>query len=723
MPRHWIPSYFVGIVLLLLLPTQTPAQELTKEQAKDSQSPPSPNETTTLPEMVVAEQPEQAYAVKQATTATKTDTPILETPFSIQVVPQQILRDQQAYRIQDAIKNVSGVRQISTFSPVYETLLARGFGAEPFRDGNRVYFLTIPLANAERVEVLKGAAAINYGRIEPGGMVNVITKQPLDQPYYTLQQQFGSYNFYRTSLDLTGPLTQDHSLLYRLNFEYLDRDTFQRFTFQNRVFLNPSLTWRPTSKLEFNLSFEYRDEKATATGGFPALGNRPAPVPITRSFGDKGLNDHFFIYATYLKGTYKINDDWTIRSGAGIWQGDYHYGGFVFGSVDPETHTVQRGILTSDFDHRDNYDVYLDLVGHVTTFGLDHSVLLGTDYSLFDSDANWFGNSSGQVFIPPLDIFQPVYGGIDFAAVKAQQPDAFFVRTRDWNSVYFQDQIALGDHVRLLGGGRYDWSAESFGFASTSLKDARNQRAEVTTEQFSPRVGLLYLPWPWLSVYWSYAESFGGTNSGRSRTNQTFEPETADQHEFGAKAEFYDGRLRASVTFYELTKQNILTPDPVDPEFSVQIGEARSRGVEVDVAGQLSKGLSLIASYAYTDTKITEDNSGNQGHQLANAPYNIGSVWLKYDVPPSPLQGLSLGAGVYTVSRSQGNTENTFKLPGYTRVDLYTAYAWEWRGTRMIAQLNIDNAFDKRYFAASSYDADILPGEPFMTFGSLRVEY
>lgn len=668
-----------------------------------------------------------AYNVYTTSTATRTDTPILETPFSIQVVPQQVIQDTQTFRLDDILKNVSGVRGVNTFNPAYQETISRGFAADLLRNGYRTYSLTVPVANAERVEVLKGPAAVQYGRIEPGGAVNVITKKPQEQAYYALQQQFGSYDLYRTTLDATGPVTRDKTLLYRLNFEYLDRSTFQDFTFADRVFVNPTLTWRPSANTEVDLSFEYRNDRQTGRGGFPALGNRPAPVPVpvTRSFQDQGLNDNFDIYATYLKLSHRFNDQWTMRVGTGIWIGDYKFGDFSFNSVDPTTRTVQRGVIVSNFDKRNNYDAYLDLVGHFNAFGLEHTVLIGTDYSRFDDDSNWFGNNSGQVNIPPLDIFRPVYGGIDMQALKTSPPDNFFVTSRSWNGIYFQDQIAVGKQWRVLGGGRYDWADFSSGFAPTSLADAKDKArsTSLSSEQFSPRVGVVYLPRPWISFYGSYTESFGAPNGGRSRVKSTFSPETADQYEVGVKTDLFGGRLSSSLAFYHLSKQHILTTDPADPVFSAAVGEARSQGIEFDISGRLSDAVSLIASYAYTDNVITRDNSGLKGHRLPNVPRHTGSAWLKYEFQQPLLRGLSLGAGAYIVSQVQGDTGNTFQLPGYVRFDAFAAYAMKLGKSKLTTQINLDNFLDKRYFAASSYNADILPGEPLTVLGSLRLEY
>ncbi|MGH8614869.1 MAG: TonB-dependent siderophore receptor [Gammaproteobacteria bacterium] len=204
---------------------------------------------TVLPEMTVTATPggEVGYTVPNASTATKTDTPIMETPVSIQVVPRQVLQDQQAIRIEDAVKNVSGVQTSFNYGTEnYPDFFIRGFNtnATVFRNGFRAYG-DFGTANLERIEVLKGPASVLYGRIEPGGLINLVNKRPLFSPYYSIQQQFGSYDLYRTTIDATGPLLSDSSLAYRFNLEYLDKNSFRDFVSTERIFVAPSLTWPP----------------------------------------------------------------------------------------------------------------------------------------------------------------------------------------------------------------------------------------------------------------------------------------------------------------------------------------------------------------------------------------------------------------------------------------------------------------------------------------------
>ncbi|MGH2397722.1 MAG: TonB-dependent siderophore receptor [bacterium] len=242
----------LSMALIVVAPVKGLAQEVEPPAGKKVSSE-TEQGATELPEMTVTASPldDTSYNVPDATTATKTDTPIMETPVSIQVVPQQVLGDQQAYRLEDAVKNVSGIQLTPLSSNQFDGFLYRGFAGSQalLRNGYRfsVGVTKLDLTNVERLEVLKGPAAVLYGQqTEPGGIINVVTKKPLATPYYSLEQEFGSYDFYQTSADATGPITGDGALLYRLTLGYLNTESFRDFGFQERVFLVPSLSWRPS---------------------------------------------------------------------------------------------------------------------------------------------------------------------------------------------------------------------------------------------------------------------------------------------------------------------------------------------------------------------------------------------------------------------------------------------------------------------------------------------
>jgi iron complex outermembrane receptor protein len=670
------------------------------------------------------------YSLPNATAATKTDTPIMQTPMSVQVIPKQILKDQQAIRIKDALKNVSGIFWAT--DPMYEGFQLRGFQADGattiYRNGLRIRRAQHEVANLEQLEVMKGPAAAIYGRIEPGGLINVVTKKPLDTPYYSLEQQFGSYDLFRTTADATGPINKDRSLLYRLNLAYQNNDLFIDKMEQERVFFAPSFSWKPSDRTEVNLNLEYQYDTRTNYTGLPVLGNRPINVPVSHYLGF-GSDNAVAIHEKNLVGfdwSHQFNNDWKIQQRFHYYNLDYQGNNQSFfnrpvNSTDKRT--AIRSTTTTPIDDTDTVATNIDLTGKFKLWGTPNQVLAGMDYFWEQRDAQGYAKSRPPEFYRPVvDVFNPVYGQVPLPTAK--DFNSFSTLTQDWFGTYFQDQITLFDKLHIMGGGRYDWATRRSGSAATSLATAINNETEVNNDAFSPRVGVVYQPWQWIALYGNYVESFGGANTALASNGKPLDAETAQQYEVGFKTEFFNKKLLSTVAFYDLTKQNIATADRINPLFSVQTGEARNQGTEVDISGQVTDGLNLIASYAYTDTEITQDNRGNQGHRLWNIPRNSGSFWAKYAVQEAALRGLSVGAGAYMIGQREGNNENNWQMPGYVRVDALLGYTWNVGRSKITTQLNVNNLLDKTIYETSAFGSYLAqPGAPRTFMGSIKMEF
>ncbi|NOU20666.1 MAG: TonB-dependent receptor [Methyloglobulus sp.] len=704
----------------------------------------------------------KSYSVTNSTTATKTDTPIMDTPVSIQVVPKAVLRDQQAWRVEDAVKNVSGVQQTWASGGQYQDFVIRGFGSginyTRFRNGIRLTEGTFDMANVEQIEVLKGPAAMLYGRVEPGGMVNVVTKKPLDTPYYSLQQQFGSYDFFRTTVDATGPITTDKSLTYRFNLGYTDRDSFRDFIGEDRVFVAPSLHWQATPATQFNLAIEYSNNDTAYDNGIPAIGKRVVDVPINRNYTHPDFNrDNIENTLVDFNWSHNFNDAWKVSNGIVATMSNLQTRTIPVAYVqtqleDTPNPQVRRGTYFEDFE-RDNYTTYLNLNGKFDTFGIKHNVLLGGDYySREEKNSGFFGlnyaiqhnfaDADALKYFTFIDLKNPDYNQFPFTFseldnLRRNAPNDFVRASQSWYGLYFQDQLSFfDDKLQILGGGRYDWARQKQGSSFTSFADisgtAQNE------EHFSPRVGILYRPINWLSVYGNYTESFG-LNNGRTANNIPLAPEISEQFEAGLKTEWFDGRLTTSLAYFHITKDNILKQTG-DVTFET-VGAARSQGIEFDLAGQVTDELSVIATYAYTDARITKDrglifddngvvigsNNGNQGNRLPTVAEHSGSTWLKYAFQNNNLKGLSLGVGAYLASSREGDNENSYQLPGYVRADAFAGYSFNIGKTKLTTQLNVTNVFDKRYyFAGQPYNtskAYNMIADPLTFLGSVRLEY
>lgn len=700
-----------------------------------AEAPKGDGSTTTLKAMTVTGKAGYAdndpynpnYNRANATTATKTDTPIMLTPASIQVVPKAVMNDQQNTNILDSLnRNVSGVSARTGGALLYDNFIIRGFNTglagAAYRNGLLSPSNFYEPSNIEQLEVLKGPAAALYGRIEPGGIVNVTTKKPLATPYYALQQQFGSYDLYRTTVDATGPIDGAKTVLYRFNATYLEKGSFRGdMVNSDRVFIAPTLSWRPNDKFEANVELEYKHDTVTMDNGIPVLNgaNQPANLPHNRYLGDsaedRAEQENVLIGYDW---TFHFNDDWKLTNRF-LWE-DWNIDQRSINplSLRADNRTLNRGL---SYGQRafEAYTTNLDLNGKFDLFGTKHDVLVGGDFydQRFPGDTTFQGATAA---VPTIDIYNPVYGRVSQAALDRLPKNNFRVKKDQWFGVYFQDQITLWDKLHILGGGRYDWALSGSTISRVSVQDAKNKFSDQETQNFSPRVGLLYQPWTWLSVYGNYTQSFN-VNSGLSASGQQFDPQIGEQFEAGFKTEFFDQRLSTSMAFYHLTKSNTLTADPNNFGFSLAIGEARSQGIEVDIKGQVTEQLSLISTYAYTDTRVTKDNAGIVGNELVNVPEHQASLWGTYQFT----ERFKVGLGEVLVGSRQGDANNTFQLPGYARTDAMAAYTVPVGKTRLTTQLNINNLLNKDYFSDSSVGGrnSVFFGEPISVMGSLKLEY
>jgi iron complex outermembrane receptor protein len=677
-----------------------------------------------------------SYNRANASTATKTDTPIMETPLNIQVLPKAVLDDQQAIKLDKAVKLVSGVTTGQGTGGLSDQITIRGFfNYNYFRNGMRIDTDggadgTRAMANVQSIEVLKGPAAMLYGQVEPGGMVNVVTKKPLDTAYYSLQQQFGSFDFYRTSIDATGPVADNKDLLYRMNVSYENSGSFRELVDYEKVFVAPVLQWNISPQTQVMLEMEYRHENndydvhsrpliidgRTADGTW--INPRLADIPRERNLMERNPNpveDKFI----GLNVSHKFNDDWAITEQLGIDLLDRERTAMLPQALRADQRTLDRQLLTSDFFTRNNYYTMTNLTGHFDTWGLKHTLLIGGDF--YRQDRNSVGYSS--TVRSPIDIYNPVHTGLPPTnpATRASQS---FKNTTDFYGVYAQDQIKLPYNVHVLGGLRYQ-NVEQY--------DEIAKRVGQKADDVTPQVGLLWQPMKWLSLYGNYVENFGATN-GTGQGGTFLPPQTAQQWEVGFKTAFFDDRLSSTIAYYNLTKQNMPTTDPANPLFSIATGEAQSRGVEADVRGEILPGWNAIATYAYTETEVLKENNPNliqPGDRLRGIPDHTSTVWTTYDFQKDYLRGFKVGAGVelYSSRKATFNRQQ-FDFAGYGVVDLLASYTRKVAKTNVTLQLNVNNLLDKEYthdgFILSSAPTNQVRatwGTPRTLMGSVKVEF
>ena len=677
--------------------------------------------------VVTGEQPDGSRYFEPSTTiGTRTDTPLRNIPQSIHVIPREVLDDQQVVRLDEALRNVSGVTFGSTDAGRGLRFNIRGFENAPilrngFRQigprqgGSRRSFPET--ANIERVEVLEGPAAVLYGEVEPGGVINLVTERPLPEPYYQFQIQVGNRELLRPSLDLSGPITADGRLLYRLNAVYQTRNEIQNYdTDINRFFISPVLTWQLGDRTDLTIELEYLEDERPAFYGLPAFGDGIADIPQDQISNepDDFIEQQFLNFGYDFE--HRFSDNWRLRNGFRYVREESALEAAVPIALDEETGILLRNWSLQDTE-TEIFALQTNIVGEFSTGSIDHTLLVGVDLDWTHLE----GFTTGDVFTPlPLDIFDPVYDTVPRPDNFEELPLILDEDTRtDRLGIYIQDQISLFDNVILLLGLRYD-NVEQRRRGRPTLFNADGIDENQNDDAFTPRVGIVYQPIEEISLYASYSRSFS-PNTGTSVEGDFFEPEEGEGYELGIKAELLDGRLAATLSYFDVTKRNVVTADPEIFGASVATGEQRSRGVELDVVGEILPGWNVIASYAFIDAEVTEDNTFTVGNRLIGVPEHSASLWTTYEIQSGDLQGLGFGLGFNFVGEREGDLENSFQLDSYFVTSAAVFYEQDnWR-----AALNFRNLFDTDYIAGGVNNRfrSNEPGEPFTIIGSISVEF
>ncbi|MEM6521272.1 MAG: TonB-dependent receptor [Cyanobacteria bacterium P01_C01_bin.70] len=665
------------------------------------------------------------YVEPNTSTATRTDTPLRDIPQSIQVIPREVLEDQQVIRLNDALRNVSGVVSTSRASIRGQRFAIRGFeDSSILRDGFRLTaagsnFGFPELTNLETVEVLKGPASILAGSIEPGGVVNLVSKQPLSEPFYALELQSGNRELLSPSLDFSGPLTDDDRLLYRLNALVRNENSFRNYdTDIRRSFIAPTLSWQISDRTDLTISLEYIDIEQPADNGLVAIDDEVADIPFDRVIGElDDINQDERLRAAY-QFEHRFNDLWKLRNSFSYSRIDSSVSVNSFDSRALNEATGDGFLIpVSDSSIRETFDLQTNVVGEFNTGSVEHTVLFGVD--LFRSDFRDRELRFGLFSPVPFNIFDPIYGTVP----RPDEEDIPLLASSDTQidglGIYLQDQVALLDNLKLLAGVRYETVDQKVTNNPTDL-NPNSSDSTLNEDAFTPRVGLVYQPIEELSLYGSYTTSFV-PNTATTFNGDLLEPERGEQFEIGARADLLAGRLTANLALFNLTKENVATTDPDNIFFSVATGEQRSRGIELDIAGEILPGWNIIANYAYIDAEIKEDEDGNEGNRLRNIPEHTFNLWTTYDIQAGPLEGLGFGLGVNYVSERFGDNANSFTAEDYFLTNAAVSYQRDnWR-----AALNIRNLFDVDYIeaAGTSRTSGIDPGEPFTLIGSFAIEF
>jgi iron complex outermembrane recepter protein len=504
-------------------------------------------------------------------------------------------------------------------------------------------------------------------------------------------------------------LNDSKTILYRLNASYENAGGFVDFVDRETPAIAGTLKFEIGDRTDLNFDVQYVDTTVGRGTGLPLEGtilpNPNGEIPRDRNLANPG---GIFFNDTLLVGynlEHRISEDWKLRNAFYFSDNDYGYEDlYEASSLDTDLRTLQRNTYGDLVIEAQAYNLITNVVGKFSTGSIQHQLLLGVDLSRFYSRGIQEASFQGT----QIDLFNPVYSA---EILEQTDPPSDTTILTDSIGIYLQDQVTITNNFKLLLGGRFD------AFEQTDEDLIADTETPQSGDAFSPRLGIVYQPIEPISLYASYARSFAPT-IGRSADNEPFEPGRGTQYEVGVKADISDS-LSATIALYDLTRTNVNSPDPDNPDFEIQTGEQNSQGIELFVSGEILPGWNVIAGYAYTDAKITEDETYQVGNSINNVAENTFNLWTSYELQQGSLKGLGFGIGFFAVGDRTGDLENTFVLPNYFRTDAAIFYERD----RFRAALNFTNLFDEEYFVNSNAAFSVYPGEPFTVQGTVSYEF
>ena len=653
------------------------------------------------------------YRATRSATATRTDTAIRDTPQSITIVPRDVLVDQQDTRLTDALQNVSNVVAASTIQARTESYSIRGFNTQTYAiDGillnqaSNFFTVTRDLADVERIEVLKGPASVLFGRGDPGGIINIVTRRPTFEPSAEATVQGGSFGFRRVQGTVSGAIPGAEGLAARVSFGVQDDPTFRNYggRTNTRNFVAPAFTYNPTPDTRVYFTGEFTKQDSQYDEGLIAVNGTVPLGRISRYYGEPFSRYNATANYGLLRIEHDFNDNITLRQVLNA-QG----GGFDL-LASRATGLSNRNTLVTRRDTAvaSTYaavDSQTELVAKFDLLGFRNTVLVGFEYTNgYRRSYTTQGNLASVSFLSPT--FGALPGALSLQADLKQKDEL--------NGAYVQDQIDLGLGFQLLVGARFDFGTQFyFNRAPTSRTIPPDQELSGT----SPRVGLVYRPFEPLTFYASYTTSFKPqTANVLNVTNPP--PETGEQYEVGSRLDLNPG-LTLSAAAFSITRNNVAATDPTNSGFSVITGQQRSEGVEADLAGEILPGWKVIAGAGYLDAKITRDTTFAVGNRLISVPRTSGSLFTTYQFQEGALRGLGIGGGLTYVGRRAGDLNNSFFVGGYTRIDAAVYYDFD---AHYRFALNMRNLTNARYIESSANQFNNAAGAPLSILATLTAK-
>jgi len=654
-----------------------------------------------------------SYDASESAIGTKTDTPLRDVPQSIQVVKRSVLEDQQATSLSEALKNVSNVRESATSANRASSYMSRGFTSNSYAvDGvmldsaaNNPEYSTEPdMAGVERVEVLKGPASVLYGRGQPGGLINVVTRQPTEELTAEAKTQIGSYGFRRAEATASGPLNEDGTLTGRITgAAQYDQGFVDERRPSTRQYIGGVLQWSPDTDTKVNLSANQTHQEQPYDRGLIVGADGKIHIPYDAFLGERWSMTDSNKTQVALTAEHQALDWLKFRGSVRYNRSAADDHGIDLQSLQADGRTLNRRYndRTQDLS---NLDMQFETVMTFDTGNIGHTVLTGIEQ--VRSSLN-FWRERGD--IAPIDIYDPVYG----APMTATSRLLDYTQDMAATSVYLQDQIDLSDQWKFLAGIRYDY------FDQDTRVRTGDPVPSMDDGSLTWRTGIVYQPVEALSFYTSYATSFM-PQSGLGKDNSPLDPEKGWQIEAGVKAELVPDRLSATFSVFQITKNNVAV-DVAGEDYSRLTGQQRSRGAELDLAGEILPGWQVIGSLGYLDAEVTKDSdTAIIGNRLIGTPHWSGSLWTTYEFQTGKLEGLKLGTGITVTGKRYGDLENSFSVDSYYRLDASLSYKIN---ENLDFSLIGRNLTDQRYIETTASKTDNYVGKPINVMAALKASF
>ncbi|SFG11275.1 iron complex outermembrane recepter protein [Novosphingobium sp. CF614] len=657
------------------------------------------------------------------------DVPLREIPQSVQEINGEMLKDLNITRLDTALDLASGIARQNNFGGLWDAFAVRGFaGDENFPsgflvngfNGGRGYGGPRDASNIERIEILKGPNGAVFGRGEPGGTVNIITrKATLDNTFGSFSASAGSFDTYRVEGDYNLALSD--KLAVRLNGAAQDAGSFRDTIESNKIVASPSVLFQPTSSTSLSYEMEYVDQEVPFDRGVVAIDGVLGRIPRSTFLGEPGDGPiKVKVLGHQVQLQQELAKDWVFLAGFGY--RDTSFGGYSTEAelsggrqtLEETGNYLSRQRRFRDYDTT-NMVFRGEVSGKLYTGPFTHHVLVGADWDRFEINllqqrfrpGSYTAGSAITASNNAIDIFDPVYGQMPTPNVTITNSKEV---QKSWG-IYFQDQIDITDHFKIRVGGRYDHFRQNVDNHLATV----NPITINVRKRFSPTAGALYELTDTLSIYAGYGTGFR-PNSGLDADGNTFSPETSKSYEAGLRFVSPDNAISATLAAFTMKKNNILTMNPNNANFSIAAGSARSKGIEADVNARLPGGFNVIGTYAYTDaywTTASQDMSFGltilPGDSLINIPKHAANLLVTKEFDLGDAGVVTIGSGVNYVGKRLGETGVDFHLPDYTLVRAMASYA---PSESVKLSLDATNLFNVTYYPASYHRYWVTPGTP-----------